>query len=488
MNWHKVWRLGRHDYVKLVPILALAFYIAFIPNQNYPYPVHIDEWRHIAESNALLQAAATNHHDPFTGGTAIFRMLLESGFHLFWGVFHQISGISWIAIVRYFPSIIFMLTVLSVYNLTRREGFGWEAALFTSLMPTTVGIMGPAFFVPVALALPFVPLSLFIVFNYRTRWSYVALFLITGFLMAMHPPSAISMAIILAPFILLNLKGDFRHSLGMILAVILPFLLTLPLTYPLVFSTAQSLFAQQFGLQFHSIPRVIQMYGYLPISAALLGTAVMAIRGSKQDYSLVLGLLVLLLMLALFWSLHIGEVMMYLRGLLFMMLMLGIVAGAGLMWVKRLKLPEIISIRIKVPFISRNVGVILCIVLIGFTLAIAVPSRQSATYYRMIDVEDYEAFMWIRNNLGTNYEKALLDPWKATAFTAITGKYVYARIHVSPTTKDREVYSYLKGGCADTSFLIENDISIIYSREPCSNPDLIEVASNVYLLEEAAGK
>jgi len=31
------------DLLKLLPILALAFYIAFIPHQGYPYPVHWSE-------------------------------------------------------------------------------------------------------------------------------------------------------------------------------------------------------------------------------------------------------------------------------------------------------------------------------------------------------------------------------------------------------------------------------------------------------------
>jgi len=40
-------KISRFDYVLLLPIMGLAFYIAFIPHQNYPYPVHIDEWVHL---------------------------------------------------------------------------------------------------------------------------------------------------------------------------------------------------------------------------------------------------------------------------------------------------------------------------------------------------------------------------------------------------------------------------------------------------------
>jgi len=490
MSWQNLWQLAKSDYLKLVPILALAFYMAFIPNLQYAYPVHIDEWRHIAESNALLQAADISHLDPFSGQPTLDRVsLLEAGFHLFWGIFHRISGISWLTIVRYFPSIIFMFTVLSVYVLARREGFGWEAALLTCLIPTTVGIMGPAFFIPLAMGLLFVPLSLFIMFNFRTKWSYLVLFIFISFLLGtIHAPSAICLVIILIPFIPLNLKGNFMHSFGITLAVAIPFLVTLPWTFSIILPAVKSLLVVKDLPAYHDIPRVIQMYGYPLVLSFLLGTLLLAIRGNKRDYSLVLGSLALLLMLATFYTLHYGDGLMYLRGLVFMMLMMSIVAGAGLMGIRRLRIPEKISRRLRVPLITQNVGLILCLVLIGFTLSIAIPSRQATGYYHMIDKADYEAFVWIRDNVGEDYEKAILDPWKATAFTAITEKYVHTRIHQSPLPKDKEAYAFLESGCQDTTFLKGNGITIVYNRESCSNPNLVEVRKNVYLLKEAGNQ
>jgi len=51
--------MPKFDYLILLPIIALAFYIAFIPHHNYPYPVHIDEWVHLASSKAMLSAGST---------------------------------------------------------------------------------------------------------------------------------------------------------------------------------------------------------------------------------------------------------------------------------------------------------------------------------------------------------------------------------------------------------------------------------------------
>ncbi len=486
MRWQNIYRLVKSDYLKLAPILALAFYMAFIPHLNYPYPVHIDEWVHLAFSKAMMGAHDTAYPNPFWIGSTVSSLsTLEVGFHLFWGVFHDISGISWLTIFRYFPGVIFMITVLSVYVLAKRQGFGWEAALFTCLILTTVGILGPAFMVPVAMALIFIPLSIFLAFNFRNLWSYVAVFIFTSFLLSIHAPSAISLVIILAPFILVNLKGNFRHSLGIALALAIPFLALFPWIFNLLLPTARALLIPQALPTYVDYPRIIATFGYLPILFGLLGTFVLALRGSRKDYGLVLGLLAMLLMLAIFFTLHYGVPILYDRGLMGMMLMLSIVAGAGLMWVKNIRLPGTIGTRLKVPLITQNIGRVLCLVLVGLTLAIGIPVRQSLPYYHMIDKQDYEAFTWIRDNVSDDYEKAILDPWKATAFTAITGKPIYTRIHAYPKSNDMEAYKFLQDGCNDTAFARENGISIVYSQGGCSNPDLVEVRENVYLLKEA---
>ena len=111
----------------------------------------------------------------------------------------------------------------------------------------------------------------------------------------------------------------------------------------------------------------------------------------------------------------------------------------------------------------------------------------------MIDSQDYESFVWIRDNIDGDYERAILDPWKATAFATITGKYVYTRIHISAGVKEEEAYAFLRNGSANTTFLVENGVSIIYTRVfdgrqnlefTPDNPDLVELAENIYLLKK----
>ena len=489
MNSGRICRVLKWEHLILLLVMALAFYIAFIPHQADPYPVHLDEWIHIASSNQIMnQGTFTGLVDPFTGGVPIFNQSVEAGFHVFWGAFHQISGISWFDISRYFPGIIFVITILAVYILARRHGFGWEAAFFATLIVTTVGILGPGFLVPVAMGLLFVSLSLYLVFNYQTWWSYLLLFIFILFLISMHSVTAIVLIIILIPYILLNVREHFRHSLGIAMALGLPFLIAIGL-FPQVFQNLTSsiitrLINPQFPSPFVQLIMIIPAYGHLPIIFCLLGCGVLVFRGGKKNHGLVLGLLVLLLVLAIFYTFHYGDMFIYYRGLVYAMLLLSIVAGAGLNWLRNNKLTVRLAARPGAGFITRNTGNILCLILVGIILAIVIPARLNTPYYHMIDREDFESFVWIKENVDSSYEKAILDPWKGAAFAVVSGRYVYA------WTKDRlyggeiEAYAFLQNDCEDTAFLKDNGISIVYTQGECRNPDLVEVRDNVYLLME----
>ena len=83
--------------------------------------------------------------------------------------------------------------------------------------------------------------------------------------------------------------------------------------------------------------------------------------------------------------------------------------------------------------------------------------------------------------------RAILNPWKATASTVIAQRPAYTRIHSYPKDIDLKARAFLEEGCQDTGFLRDNDISVIYSLIPCRNPDLVMVRENVYPFNEATG-
>ena len=54
MNLQNTKRILRSEWFKLLPIMALAFYLALIPRQD-PYALHLDEWSHLAYSNQIIE-------------------------------------------------------------------------------------------------------------------------------------------------------------------------------------------------------------------------------------------------------------------------------------------------------------------------------------------------------------------------------------------------------------------------------------------------
>jgi hypothetical protein len=484
-----LWKLAKSEYLKLALILGLAFYIAFIPHQGYSYPVHVDEWTHLAYSEEMVQEAdAVGVLNPFTGKDAGWSQTMEAGFDLLWAMVKQVTDIPWTALFRYFPAVIFMLTVLSVYILGRREGFGWEAALCTCFVPTTIRFLGPGFMVPVALGLLFIPLSLFLAFNLRGWRSYLLLFILTSFLVSAHAYTAVGLIIILAPYIVLNLRKNFRHSLGTALALVIPFLIPFLMIWfmwgnNIILSSLGAFFTTQpiSGPELAYILQVPYVYGFLPTFLFIVGIFMMARRGMLKDYSLIIAPVLLLLLIGLFANFQHGIQTLYDRSYLYLMLVMGIVGGYGLWRIRSIKLPE----KLKPTFISKNLGSFLCLLLLIPTIFLSVRSHLDTYYYQMIDEQDYEIFTWIDENVGEEYDKAVLDPWRASAFTALTGRKVYARTVAATTESGMKAREFIQGGCRDTDFLREHGISIIYTRIECDNPDLVKLRDHVYLLPKA---
>ncbi len=477
------------DWLKLLPVLALAFYINFIPHLNYPFPVHVDEWVEMTLSQAILKAHHITFTDPFLGNSLVtISSNLEAGFQIFLGSIQAVTGLSWEVIFRFFPAIIAVISALSVYIIARPYRFGWEAALLTALIPTSVGVLGPAFLVPVALGLVFIPLSLWAVFRLRGWLSYLLVFIYCTFLLAIHAPSAVFLVIILLPYLVMNLKGNFRQVAGVSIALALPFLVIFPWIFALLGPTAKSLLNPiaiqnlQGWSTYTYLPQIIPGYGYIPIGLCLAGVFALYARGGKERLAIVLGLVMLLAMLVAFYTFHYGVWILYLRGLVFVLLLIGLVAGAGLMAIKEIKIPAA-GLRRLWPGGERYAGYLLCTLVVIILLAVTIPALRDTIYYQMIDRQDAQAFAWIKANVGAGYPKAVLDPWEATAFSALTGKYVYSKIHATVTGTDIQALDFLKNGCTDTAFLRSNNITLVYTHGPVQNPDLEEVRPGVYLLK-----
>lgn len=475
--------LSMWNSLVLCLILVLAFLMAFIPHMGYAYPVHVDEWMHLTYAKAIAQTGSIIFPDPFSGqGTMEIGNDLWIGFHVYWATFQQVSNIDWITLVRFFPPIIFVVTVLIVYILANRLGFGIEAAFFTCLIPTTIGLLGPAFMVPMAMALLFIPTSLFLAFYIKSWKAIFLLFLVICALLLIHPTTAIILCIILAPYVLLSIWRDPGHNFGILAAMILPFIIPFPWLFKRILPTLEEIIHPQYQNPAHEVPALILMYGILPIVLSFIGSMYMFKKGNRQNNGIIFGLVFLLAIMFVFLWFHYGLLTIYQRGLTIVLLLISLIAGAGLYWIRTLQLPAKFTLKIG-PRLIITPGIFLCCTMAVITLSMSVPNHFNTPYYHMIDDRDYHSFIWIKDNIKPEYNVALVDPWKATAFVAVSGKNIIHRIWSQKDPADEIIEKYLLDGCPDTSFLADNNVSLVYNTTPCRNSDLDNINTSTYIIK-----
>src|SRR4030042_2469232 len=256
----------QYEYFILLLIIVLGIYIAWIPRQTSMLPVHLDEWFGMAcARQILMQGSAVDLTDPFYGGQPWLTQFAERGFHLLLGVLQKISGLDWLLLFRHIPVVIFIMTILATYILGKRRGFGLESAFFVSLLPTTVGILGPAFLVPVATGLLFIPLSLFIIHNIDTWKGAIVVVLFIFFLLSCHAYTAAAVVVICFPYLLFNIKENWKSSVRFGLALLLPFLLSYPFVSQYVNPILAGIFDPHEISLYIDFPWLVDLLGYFTL-------------------------------------------------------------------------------------------------------------------------------------------------------------------------------------------------------------------------------
>jgi len=96
--------------------------------------------------------------------------------------------------------------------------------------------------------------------------------------------------------------------------------------------------------------------------------------------------------------------------------------------------------------------------------------------------------LWIKENSPPN-ATILSDPWKARALVPVAERRVYAVMPFGPNEKQMELASsaknFLEENCTDTTFIVTNNITVVYTTGSCQNQNLIEVKENIYIFKKS---
>ena len=55
------------EIILLLLIILLGIFITYIPHLEYPFPLHVDEWHHIALAEEIAKTGSFLQYYPYTG-------------------------------------------------------------------------------------------------------------------------------------------------------------------------------------------------------------------------------------------------------------------------------------------------------------------------------------------------------------------------------------------------------------------------------------
>jgi hypothetical protein len=266
--------MNRSKVILLVSILIFQATLTTIPRLTSTYPLHIDEWHHIALARNIIEDGPLYNNN------------LEIGFQLFLvGVSNL--GIDLIQSNRYlaigFSVITSICIFLLMYYLTKNFYIAAASSLFLASLKSNVNILGPWFFIPMTFAFPFIYLFFFLFFKAKEGKKpplYLLMILDYLILLVVHPISAAIVFLILFVYLLLNYKTFSENKLIPIIVISIP-VLTISVFFGLMWHWSTKIqdilsyviFKRGWGVyeKVYSIP---QFYGYVATFFAIVGTII----------------------------------------------------------------------------------------------------------------------------------------------------------------------------------------------------------------------
>lgn len=452
-------RIKDKEIIALVLLLIFAFYINHYPHQGYNYPVHVDEWSSFTRAKAIYLAENYFTPDPYIAGKET-KGGLEVGFYMWLAELKILTGLDWLLIFKYLPALIAVLLVLSTYIFARNYGYGLEAGLFVSVIPTTVRLLGPGFLVAISLGIVFIPLSLFLARKISGKNLLLILFIILSFLLIEHPPTALVVFVVLVLYSFLNFRRGGKFG-PIILAIILSSMLSFH--HFLDFITTKPAIGEL--IKFSAVIPIgtfPEFISHVTIVFFIVGVFLMA---REKRYIMITSVIVFLVLLAVFRQLGYTFFIMPTRGYMYTMFLMSIIAGFALHKTIRFK-----------P---------LYLFLVALVIVMGVQNIWEQPYYHIISEQEYNDFLWIKENTAED-SIVLLHPWKANALPSIAERNIYTRIPPRPsefyTERNEKAFVFFAERCNDTEFLKENNISVVYSPVKCNNTDLSNPRDNIYFI------
>jgi hypothetical protein len=511
---------SHYGWLGLAGILLFSFWTGMDPHWDYFYPLHVDEWFAIGYTQSILEYGRLEYPNPY--GPREVSLHPEMGFHLLLGFLQTVTGLSWMDLYRFAPGVLLALLAFLTYAFGHRSGFGWAAALFVPLIPTSIRTLGPAFVVPVSTAMLFIPVTLLLLQTMeegsRGRSLWLLLVLIGGTIF-IHPPTEVAITILailyLAGFVVAALaQKRYGEGVNLLLAIGVRILIPVVILGLWLPSLSQKVVEQSLSDAASSTAGLLglhtgfpQAFGTVAVVVSIAGLSLFTLRDDGvRSYVLPLFALLLLVFLAFFFPMYrLGPDILYERGWLYLGLLMVIFAGYGTALYFRSipTIAQLVASRIRLPpggWITASLwSAGIAVMLLALTTGIVVnEKRRSYTqYYHVVNDSIFADFRWLGQKISPEQTVAMGEPSIAWAYPPVAGPGTAAfhAISAPSTTKRAEkLRDMLASGEADVSWLQKSGVSVLYTCRPrtfvcedLENKDLFKVRRGVYLVPDSPG-
>jgi hypothetical protein len=401
----------------------------------------------------------------------------EGGFLLTIGMVQRFSGIGWNELFILMPLAITAMAVVLAYFIGRVFNAGLTSALFTAMLPITLRFLGLGFLVPLSLGFVIILALLLLILRFHSMWTLPILLVLSLYLVFLHPPSALVGIIVIGSCGLAFLIAKrWRDGLALISipALTLVFALFMPILWTSsVFSNLGFgiLGGGRFFLPEMNAFSYLKMFGFWLYLLGFIGAVILAKEWKSRGLPLIfsVGAIGGLALSFRYWINLIGDVQaLYDRTVFLFFGTLALLAGKGASW-------------------SWNISRPATAVVLATAIGLSLYGHATTPYYHIVNDQEYQDFVWIHDNVNSTYERAILDPWKAVVFGPVAGKLVYYQIGQGPDSSmddiTRIINNFFQEGCSNTTFLIDNGITIVYTSGIVNNPSLVKVHPRIYLFE-----
>ena len=159
----------------LILLLLFVFLLVYSPHFSYKYPLHVDEYHHIAKAinfieNKELNIVPNYQHQPYSPN-------LEPGFTIFLSLL-AFAKLDLILFYKFLPAIFAALAAFTLFHLmfyiTKNFYLAISSIVFFASLKSNINLHGLWFFTPLTLAMPLI--FLFFLLFLTPNWVFYLFF------------------------------------------------------------------------------------------------------------------------------------------------------------------------------------------------------------------------------------------------------------------------------------------------------------------------